>query len=158
MGQLEVLAGSMLQTGLLSGSDEPVTLVDDIIDALTASFAALHVSDAPAADEYPSEILDFSSSPLSLAGNAPAGAMDLCVEVFVTYTGASSSSSAARKTAATKAAAERAGSPNPLRAMMQSLRVPIGTDIDASNVVEAWTRLEEDHQRLLDLTETLAAT
>ena len=41
---------------------------------------------------------------------------------------------------------------------MQSLRVPIGTDIDASNVAEARTRLEEDRQRLLDLTKTLAAT
>ena len=41
---------------------------------------------------------------------------------------------------------------------MQSLRVPIGTDVDASNIAEARTRLNEDRQRLLDLTETLAAT
>ena len=43
VGQLEVLAGSMLQTGLLSDSDEPVTLADDVIDALATSFAALRV-------------------------------------------------------------------------------------------------------------------
>ena len=84
--------------------------------------------------------------------------MDLCVEVFVTDTGASSSSSTARKAAEAKAAAERASPSNPLRATMQSLRVPIGTDIDASNIAEARTRLDEDRQRLLDLTETLAAT
>ena len=35
VGQLEVLSGSMLQTGLYSDSDEPVTLADDIIEALT---------------------------------------------------------------------------------------------------------------------------
>ena len=132
----------MLQTGLLSDSDEPVMLANNIINALTASFTALRVSDAPAVDEYSNEVLYFSGSPLSLDGNAPAGAMDLCVEVFVTDTGASSSSSAARKAAA---------------AMMQSLRVPIDTDIDASNVAEARTRLEEDRQHLLDLTETLGA-
>ena len=84
--------------------------------------------------------------------------MDLCVEVFVTYTSAFSSSSAARKAAEAKAEADRAGSPNPLRATMQSLRVPIGTDIDTSNIAEARTRLNDDHQRLLDLTETVAAT
>ena len=39
-----------------------------------------------------------------------------------------------------------------LRATMQSLRVPIGNDIDASNIAEARTRLEEDRQCLLDLT------
>ena len=39
VGQLEELAGSMLQTGPLSDSDEPVMLVDDIVDALAASFA-----------------------------------------------------------------------------------------------------------------------
>ena len=61
--QLEVLAGSMLQTGLLFDSDELVKLADDIIDALAASFTALRISDAPAADEYPSEVLDFSDSP-----------------------------------------------------------------------------------------------
>ena len=83
--------------------------------------------------------------------------MDLCVEVFVTDTGAASSSSAARKAAEAKATADRAGSPNPLRATMQSLRVSIGTNIDASNIAEARTRLNEDRQRLLDLTETLTA-
>ena len=83
--------------------------------------------------------------------------MDLCVEVFVTDTGASSSSSVATKAAEARAAAERAGSPNPLRATMQSLRVPIATDVYASNIAEARTWLEEDRQRLLDLTETLAA-
>ena len=57
VGQLEELAGSMLQTGLLSDSDEPITLPDNVIDALAASFAALRISDAFAADEYPSEVL-----------------------------------------------------------------------------------------------------
>mgnify|MGYP005823314811 CR=1 FL=1 len=73
MGQLEVLVGSMLQTGLLSNSDEPVTLADDVIYALAASCTALHISDAPTADEYPSEVLDFSDSPISLGSSAPAG-------------------------------------------------------------------------------------
>ena len=84
--------------------------------------------------------------------------MDLCVEVFVTDTGASSSSSAARKAAEARTTVVRASPPNPLRATMQSLCVPIGSDIDASNIAEAQTRLDEDRQRLLDLTGTLAAT
>ena len=84
MGQLEVLAGSMLQTGPLSDSHEPVTLVDDVIDVLAASFAMLRISDAPTDDEYPREVLSFSDSPLPINDGAPTGAMDLCVEVFVT--------------------------------------------------------------------------
>ena len=96
VGQLEVLAGSMLQMGILSDSDEPVTLADDVIDALAASFAAVRISDAPTADEYPSEVLNFSDSPLSLGGSIPGGAMDVHVEVFVTGTDASYSSSATR--------------------------------------------------------------
>ena len=43
VGQLKVLVGSMLQTGLLSDSNEPVTLADDVIDALAASFTALRI-------------------------------------------------------------------------------------------------------------------
>ena len=73
MGQLEELAGSMLQTGLLSDSDEPVTLADDVIDALVASFATLRISDAPTADEYPSEVLDFSDSPSPSTAALPPG-------------------------------------------------------------------------------------
>ena len=41
--------------------------------------------------------------------------------------------------------------------MMQSLRVRIATDVDASNVAETLARLEEDCRRLLDLSETLNA-
>ena len=41
---------------------------------------------------------------------------------------------------------------------MQSLRIPIGTNVDASNVAEAQTQLEERRQQMLDLSETLAAT
>ena len=41
---------------------------------------------------------------------------------------------------------------------MQSLRIPIGTDVDATNVAEARTQLEERRQQMLDLSETLAAT
>ena len=84
--------------------------------------------------------------------------MDLRMEVFVTGTDTSYSSSTARKASEAKAATDRAVSPNPLCAMMQSLRVPIGTDIDASNIFNARAQLEEDRQRLLDLTEMLAAT
>ena len=51
VGQLEELAGSMLQTRPFSYSDESVTLVDDVIGALSASFTALHISDAFAVDE-----------------------------------------------------------------------------------------------------------
>ena len=47
---------------------------------------------------------------------------------------------------------------DPLRAAMQSLRIPIGTDVDATNVAEARTQLEERRQQMLDLSETLAAT
>ena len=113
MGKLEVLAGSMLQTGIFSYSDEPVTLADDVIDALAASFATLRISDAPTDDEYPREVFSFSDSPLSINDGAPAGTMDLCVEVFITDTGTSSSSSAARKAAEAKAAAT--GPPRPTR-------------------------------------------
>ena len=59
MGQLELLAGSMLQTGLLSDSDEPVMLANDVVDALAASFAALRIFDAPTVDEYPTEVLSY---------------------------------------------------------------------------------------------------
>ena len=64
VGQLEELAGSMLQTGPFSYFDESVMLADDVIDALAASFVALRISDAPMADEYPNKVLDFSDSPL----------------------------------------------------------------------------------------------
>ena len=84
--------------------------------------------------------------------------MDLSVEVFITDIDASSSSSTIRKAAEAKAATDRAGSPNPLRATIQSLHVPIGTDIDASNIAKVRTHLNDVRQRLLDLTETLAAT
>ena len=76
MGQLEELAGSMLQTGPFSYTDESVVLADDVVGALAASFAALRISDAFAADEYPSEVLSYSDSPLSLSGRFTAGAMD----------------------------------------------------------------------------------
>ena len=91
VGQLEELAGSMLQTGPFSYTDESVALADDVVGALAASFAALRISDAFAADEYPSEVLSYSDSPLSLGGGVSAGAMDVHVEVFVTGDGASSS-------------------------------------------------------------------
>ena len=50
-----------------------------------------------------------------------------------------------------------------LRAAMQNLRIPIGTDIDATdvdatNVAEARTQLEDRRQQIVDLSETLAAT
>ena len=51
VGQLEELAGSMLQTGPFSYTDESVALADDVIGVLGASFAALRISDAPATDE-----------------------------------------------------------------------------------------------------------
>ena len=79
VGRFEVLAGSMLQTGIFSDSDEPVAMADDVIDALAASFATLRISDAPTDDEYPREVLSFSDSPLFINDGAPAGAMDLCV-------------------------------------------------------------------------------
>ena len=106
MGQLEVLAGSMLQTRPFSYTNESVTLADNVIGALAASFAALRISDAFAADEYPSEVLSYSDSPLFLGGGVSAGAMGVHVEVFVTSDGASSSSSKTRKDAEARASAE----------------------------------------------------
>ena len=82
-------------------------------------------------------MLSYSDSPLSLCGGVSAGAMDVHMEVFVTSDSASSSSSKTRKAAEARAAAERAEPSDPQRAVMQSLRIPIGTDIDATNVVEA---------------------
>ena len=38
-------------------------LADDVVGALVASFTALRISDAFAADEYPSEVLSYSFSP-----------------------------------------------------------------------------------------------
>ena len=158
MGQLEELAGSMLQTGPFSYSDEPVMLANNVVDALAGSFAALRISDATAADEYPSEVLSYSDSPLSLGGGVSAGAMDVHVEVFVTGDGASSSSSKARRVAEAAGATARMEPSNPLRAAMQSLRIPIGTNVDATNIAEARTQLEERRQQMLDLSEMLAAT
>ena len=114
MGQLEELAGIMLQTGPFSYSDESVALADDVVGALVASFAALRISDAFAADEYPSEVLSYSNSPLSLGGGVSARAMDVHVEVFVTGDGSSSSSSKTRKAAEARAAAEQDESSDPL--------------------------------------------
>ena len=84
--------------------------------------------------------------------------MDVHVEVFITSDGASSSSSKTRKAAEAKAAAERIEPSDPLRAAMQSLRIPIGTAVDATNVAEARTQLKERRQQMLDLSEMLAAT
>ena len=84
--------------------------------------------------------------------------MEVHVEVFVTGDGASSSSSKTRKAAKDRAVAERTEPSDPLRAVMQSLRIPIGTDVDATNVAEARTQLEDRRQQMLDLSETLAAT
>ena len=158
VGQLEELAGSMLRTEPFSYADESIALADDVVGALVASFAALRISDAFTTDEYPSKVLSYSDSPLSLSGGVSAGAMDVHVEVFVTGDGASSSSSKTRKAAEARATAERTEPFDPLRAAMQSLRIPIGTDVDATNVAEARTQLEERRQQMLDLSETLAAT
>lgn len=159
VGQLEELVRNMLQTVLFSYSDESVMLADDVVDALAASFAALRIFDAPTADEYPSEVLNYSDSPLSLGGGISAGAMDVHVEVFITGDGASSSSRKTRKAAEARwAAVERTEPSDPLRTMMQSLCVPIGTDVDATNIAEARAQLEERRQPMLDLSEMLAAT
>ena len=158
MGPFEELAGSMLRMGPLSYSDESVALADDVIGALAASFTALRISDALAADEYPSEVLSYCDSPLPLSGGFTAGAMDAHVEVFITGDGASSSSSKARRVAEAAAATARTEPSDPLRATMQSLRIPIGTDVDATNVAEAQTQLKDRRQQMLDLSETLAAT
>ena len=106
MGQLEELAGSMLQTGTFSCSDESVALADDVIGMLAASFNALRISDAFAVDEYPSEVLSYSDSPLSLGGGIAVGAMDVHVEVFITGDGASSLSNKTRKAAEARTAAK----------------------------------------------------
>ena len=90
-----------------------------------------------ATDEYPSEVLSYSDSPLSIGSGISARAMDVHMEVFVTGDDASSLSSKTRKAAEAKVAAEWTEPSNPLRAAMQSLRVPIGTDIDATNVAKA---------------------
>ena len=63
--------------------------------------------------------------------------MDIHVEVFVTGDGASSSSSKTRKAAEARAATDQIEPSDPLRAAMQSLRIPIGTDVDATNVAKA---------------------
>ena len=118
MGQLKELAGSMLQTGPFSYTDESIALADDVVGALVASFAALRISDAFAADEYPSEVLSYSDSPLSLGGGIAAGAMDTHVEVFITGDGATSSSSKARRVAKATAATAWTEPCDPLCAAM----------------------------------------
>ena len=118
MGHLEDLAGSMPQTGPFSYTDESAVLADDVIGVLAASFTALRISDALAADEYPSGVLSYSDSPLSLSGGFTAGAMDAHVEVFVTGDGASSSSSKARRVTEAAAATARTEPSDPLRAAM----------------------------------------
>ena len=72
--------------------------------------------------------------------------MDVHVEVFVTSDGTCSTSSKTRKAVEAKDGAERAASSNPLRAVIHSLRIPIGTDIDASNIAEARAQLEKIRQ------------
>ena len=126
----------MLQTGPFSYTNESVTLADDVVGMLAASFTVLRISDAFSADEYPSEVLSYSDSPLSLSGEFTAGAMDAHVEVCVTGDGASALASKARRVAEAGAAAARTEPSDPLRAATQSLRIPIG-DVDATNVAEA---------------------
>ena len=118
VGQLEELAGSMLQTGPFSYSNESVALADDVVGALAASFATLRISYAFAADEYPSEVLSYSDSPISLGSGIAAGAMDFHVEVFVTGDSASSSSSKMRKAAEARDAGDRIELSDPLHAAM----------------------------------------
>ena len=108
----------MLQTGPFSSSEESVALVDDVFGAPAASFAMLHISEAFTADEYPSEVLSYSDSPLSLGGGVSAGAMDVHVEVFITGDGASSSSSKTRRAAEARVAPDRIEPSDPLRATM----------------------------------------
>ena len=163
MEQLEVPAGHTFQKGpfIDFGTISMHGLVPTPGAALAGSatlfdapFVALH-----APNKYPSGALDITGLPIPLGDAISADVADVCVRVEVLATDSSStSSSATKKAAVAKAAAGRASTVDPLRAMMQSLRVPIGTDIDASNIAEARTRLDEDRQRLLDLTETLAAT
>ena len=125
--------------GSFSYVDESVALAGDVVGALVASFAAMRISDAFAADEYPSEVLSYSDSPLSLGGGVSAGGMDIHVEVFVTGDGASSSSSKARRAAEAAAATAQTEPTDRLRAAMQSLRIPIGTNVDTTNFAEART-------------------
>ena len=153
VGRLKELTGNMLQMGPFSYTDESVALADEIVGPLAASFAALCISNAFAADEYPSEVLSYSDSPLSLGGGVSAGAMDVLVEVFVTGDGASSSLSKTGKAAEARAAADRIEPSDPLHAAMQSLRIPIGIDVDATNVAEARTQLEDRRNQMLDLSE-----
>ena len=84
--------------------------------------------------------------------------MDVHVEVFVTGDGTSSSSIKARRDAEAAAATARTEPSDLLCTAMQSLRIPIGTNVDATNVAEARTQLEDRRQQMLDLSETLAAT
>ena len=112
------LSGNMLQTGPFSYTNESVPLADDVVGALTASFAVLRISDVLAADEYPSEVLSYSDSPLSLGGSLAVGGMDVHVEVYATGDGASSSSSKTRKAAEARATVERTEPSDPLRAAM----------------------------------------
>ena len=48
-------------------------LADDVVGALAASFTALRITDAFAADEYPIEVLSYSDSPFPSAAAFPLG-------------------------------------------------------------------------------------
>ena len=63
VGQLEIPARVTFMTGLPSDTDEPVSLADDVIDMLAASFTAMCIFDAPAADDYPSGFLTSLTPP-----------------------------------------------------------------------------------------------
>nr|XP_040243996.1 uncharacterized protein LOC120963429 [Aegilops tauschii subsp. strangulata] len=145
----------MFQTGLLSDSDEPVMLADDVIDVLAASFAALRISGAPAAYEYPGRCITSPTPPFPSVTRLSPGQWTSASE-WRCSPPTQPPPRLALRGRPPKPRPQRIA-PNPLRAMMQSLRVPIATDVDATNAAETQARLEEDLQRLLDLSETLAA-
>lgn len=121
----------------------------DDIDSLIALFSMLRISNAPAMDEYPSGVLGVSDSPVPLGEDISVGVLDLCiwVEVFATDSGSTSP----------KDAAERASTPDPMRAMMQNLSVTIGTNVNANSAAEALARLQEGRKCLPDEAATLSA-
>jgi len=154
VGQLEVLAGDTFQTGPFIDSGERV----DAVDPLAASFAALRIPDASAADEYPSGVLDVSDSPVPLGDSNSVGAADLYVRVEVFATGSgSATSSAANRAADARAAAERASTADPLRAAIQNLSNPFIADVNATDAAQTRAQLDEERKRLRDTAETLAA-
>jgi hypothetical protein len=123
------------------------------VAALAGRLSQLSLAGEPAADEYPSGVLDCIDPPSSVVALATgeATASHNCVGVMVTT---SSTTSGRVRAAEADAAAARTGTSDPLAATLRGLSTPIATTADPA---AARAELEAARRLILDNATALAA-